>query len=184
MYYRERVQIKISQWKSLRRIQNRQHEPPDLLSQGTHVGQSFPLPAAHTEEALSSLGAQGVYWDLVRSAWLTTCGPDLSLSRSRCQGPHHESRYENHTTWRDPRPPTKQDPLTWQEFPSWRGYLPAACESRAFLWARLTLSWKILFLSRASSVWEQKYNKLPNISLFGHMPVEAPTPDTWWERTD
>lgn len=156
-----------------RRAQDRRDETPVLLPQGTRVDRASlsqqPWTAAH------SVG----HWGSSLQPRCPGCllGPgQVSMTDHLCAWPQSQLLQVSRpplwaqTTWCDPRPPSKQDPLTWQEIPSLRGYLPAAPESRAFLWARLTLSWKILFLSRASSVWEQKYNKLSNITLFGHMP--------------
>lgn len=169
--------MKISQWKSLTGESRTDSTSCEFSSPRRPTWTEFPSPSSrgrqHTVsaagEAHSSLSGQGAYWDLIRSAWPTTCVPGLSLSPPGVKAPTINILLAE-TLWCDPRPPSKQDPVTWQEIPSLRVTSQLPGQSRAFLWARSTLYWKFLFLSRSLSVWEQKYNKLPHITLFGHMP--------------
>lgn len=139
--------MKISQWKSL----TGESRTDSMSLQLSHRGPTwteFPSLSSHGRqhtvsaagEAHSSLGAQGAYWDLVRSAWLTTCVPGLSLSPPGVKAPTINILLAE-TLWCNPRPPSKQDPVTWQEIPSLRVTSQLPGQSRAFLWARLTLYW-------------------------------------------
>lgn len=181
-----------------RTVQDRQHEPPFSSPRGPSWTE-LPSPSScgrqHTVsapgEAHSSLGDQGVYWDLVRSAWLTTCVPDLSLSRSRCQGPHQKSHYEHRLPGVTQGPQVNKILFPGKKFQAWQVTSQLPGESRAFLWARLTFSWKILFCLELHVSESRNTINVP-ILLFRSiclaqerkcLPLRPLDPDTCWERT-